>query len=56
MTERERFLITLIYLLQQEVQALRSVLSEWDLTKDCYVQWHHAEAMKVAIESMEHKL
>ncbi len=57
MGERERFLLALIYLLQQEVRALRSVLSEYDDRKhDVYVQWTQAETLRQAIETMEHKL
>lgn len=57
MAERERFLMVLIYLLQQEVAALRSVLSEFETDKkECYTQWTQAEIMRQAIETMEYKL
>lgn len=55
-TERERQLLALIVLLQQESEALRSVLSEWDAPKDCYVQFNRAEVWRRAIECMEHNL
>jgi len=55
-TERERQLLTLIYLLQQESEALRSVLSEFDAPKDCYVQMNRADTFRHAIEALEHAL
>lgn len=55
-TERERQLLALIVLLQQESEALRSVLSEFEADKSCYVQFNRAEAFRQAIECMEHKL
>lgn len=33
-----------IQVLEREVEALRSVLSEWEQDKSCFVQWHTAEA------------
>jgi hypothetical protein len=55
-TERERFLLALIYLLQQETEALRSVLSEWESDKTCYIQFNRALIFQATIEAMEHKL
>jgi len=42
----------LIYLLKKEIACLRSVLSEWDDDKDCYLQWNRAEAIRVVLENM----
>ena len=33
-----------IEILLREVEALRSVISEMDIDKECYTQWHTAEA------------
>lgn len=55
-TQRERDLLVLITLLQIENEALRSVLSEWDEPKDCYIQFTRAEACRDAIEVMECRL
>ena len=54
--ERERQLLALIVLMQQEIEALRSVLSEWDHDKSCYVQFNRADAFRHAIECLEHNL
>lgn len=56
MNERERFLLTLIKLLQEENECLRSVLSEWEEDKSCFVQYSRAEVFRAAIECLEHKL
>lgn len=53
---RERFLLTLIYLLMEEVLCLRSVLSEFEGDKSEYVQMNRAEILRAAIETLEHKL
>jgi hypothetical protein len=53
---RERFLLTLIYLLQKENDCLYSVLSEWDADKSCFVQMNQAEILRAAIEALEHSL
>lgn len=53
---RERYLQTMIYLLQQELEALRSVLSEFETDKSHYVQWNRAEILREAIETLEHQL
>lgn len=50
MTEREKLLITLIYLLSEETRCLRSVLSEWDEDKTSYVQFVRAEIVREAVE------
>jgi hypothetical protein len=34
-----------VKLLEEEIEALRSVISEFDLEKSCYTQWHKAEAI-----------
>lgn len=34
-----------IKLLQEEIKALRSVLSEWDQDKSCYLQMSKADAI-----------
>jgi len=54
--DRERQLITQIYLLQKENECLRSVLSEWEQDKSCYVQFNRADAFRQAIECLEHGL
>lgn len=56
MTERDQFIVAFVYLLKQEVEALRSVLSEWENDKDCYVMWRRAEDLRAIIESLEYKL
>jgi hypothetical protein len=53
---REKYLMCLIFLLQQEVEALRSVLSEYGAEHSQYVQWMRAEDLKRVIEGQEHKL
>lgn len=55
-TERERQLLALVVLLQLESEALRSVLSEWESDKSCYVQFNRADAFRHAIECMEQDL
>ncbi len=44
MSENEK-LKAIIWLLEQEVEALRSVLSEWDHDKSCYTQMSKADAI-----------
>lgn len=56
MTEQEWLLRTVIFLLRSEVDCLRSVLSEWDQDKSCYIQFIRAECLREAIEGYEHKL
>lgn len=55
-SERERLLLALIHLMQKEIECLRSVLSEWDQDKNCYVQFTRAEKFEAARETMEHEL
>lgn len=43
---REEFLIFYIRLLEMEVEALRSVLSEWDADKNCYIMMNKADAIE----------
>ena len=45
MSENER-LKAIVWLLEQEIEALRSVLSEWDCDKMEYLQMHKAEAIR----------
>ena len=52
MTESERRLSAAVYLLEQEIDCLRSVLSEWEEDKSCYIQWNRAEDLRRVIESM----
>lgn len=56
MNDRNRFLITFIYLLQREVECLRSVLSEFEGDKSEYIQMTAADDLRRVIENMEHKL
>ena len=52
MTEPERTLRAKIYLLEEEVDCLRSVLSEWEEDKNCFTQWMRAEDLRRVIESI----
>jgi len=56
MIERERYLIVMIYLLMDESQCLRSVLSEYGADHNQFTQWMRAEDLRRVIEGMEHKL
>lgn len=56
MTNREMTLITLIKLLEDEVQCLRSVLSEYDEDKSHFVQMKRADILRAAIETLEYKV
>lgn len=56
MSERERFLMVMIYLLQREVEALRSVLSEYGADHGQYTQWCRAQDYRRTIEGEEYKL
>lgn len=42
-----------IKLLELEVEALRSVLSEWDADKTCYTQWIKADAIQQVLWSLK---
>jgi hypothetical protein len=55
-SQRELELLCLIKLMQEEIECLRSVLSEWESEKTCYIQFNRAEIFKDARESLEHKL
>jgi hypothetical protein len=55
MNNKEQLLLSLCYLLQEEVDALRSVLSEWDENKQHFVQWIRAENLRRVTEDLEHK-
>jgi len=50
MTKREKELIALVELLMKERCCLRSVLSEFDEDKSCYVQWNRAEDLSITID------
>lgn len=41
-----------IYLLEQEVEALRSVLSEWDQDKSVYLQMNKADDIQRVLYSL----
>jgi hypothetical protein len=56
MSEREKLLITVIKLLTEECDCLRSVLSEWDTDKNCFVQMNRAEILMQARETLEYKV
>lgn len=56
MGERERFLFVMVYLLQQEIKCLRSVLSEYGAEHSQFTQWMIAEDLRRVIESQEYKL
>lgn len=43
----------MIYLLGKEVEALRSVLSEWDADKSSYVQWIRANKIREVIALLD---
>lgn len=49
----QKELIAMIYLLQKEVEALRSVLSEFDGDKSCYSQFMFAEDLRRVIENLK---
>jgi hypothetical protein len=53
---RERYLLTMIYLLSQEVISLRSVLYEYDGDKSEYLQMNRAELIREVIEHLEAEL
>jgi hypothetical protein len=52
MSEREKLLMTLVYLLREEVECLRSVLSEFDGAKREYVQMNRADIFRDARETL----
>lgn len=52
MNENEK-LKALIWLLEEEVEALRSVLSEWDHDKSCYLQMNKADAIRSVMYSIK---
>lgn len=52
MSKKEKLLLMLVELLMQERDCLRSVLSEWDEDKSCYVQWNRARDLEVVIDSL----
>ena len=45
--------IALIVLLRMENEALRSVLSEWEQDKSCYLQMNAADNIRAVIESIK---
>ncbi len=57
MTDRKQVRAALMVLLQEEVDCLRSVLSEYgEHDKSEYTQWVRANILRDAIETMDHKL
>ena len=56
MSDREQLLITLLKLAREEIECLRSVVSEWDTDKTCYIQFNRAEILKEARETLEFKI
>ena len=56
MTEREKLLITIIYLMRQEIDCLRSVLSEFEGDKNHFVQMNIANDLEVTIDKLETKV
>lgn len=55
-SQRELLLLTIIKLMSEEIDCLRSVLSEWEHEKDCFVQFNRAEIFKAARETLEFKI
>lgn len=53
---RDKIAIAIMVLLREEVECLRSVLSEWEEDKSAYSQMIRADILREAIETMEHKL
>lgn len=56
MRDRDMTLITIISLLKEEAQCLRSVLSEFDGDKQEFVQMNRANMLKDARETLEFKI
>lgn len=56
MTERDQFTTAMIYLMKQEIECLRSVLSEFDGDKRDYIQMVRADIIQAARENLEFKL
>lgn len=54
MSLRERQLIAIITLLEEEIQCLRSVLSEFETDKSHFVQFNRAETIAEARMVLEH--
>jgi hypothetical protein len=42
----------LIWLLEQENEALRSVLSEWDQDKSCFIQMNKADNIRAVLDGV----
>lgn len=51
MTNEEK-LMAIIYLLEQEVACLRSVLSEYDENKNHFIQMNCADNFRAALDSL----
>lgn len=56
MTAQEYFLRTMIFLMQEEIYALRSVLSEFEGDKKEHTQMIRADDYRTVIEGLQHKL
>lgn len=56
MNEREKILITIIKLLEEQVACLRSVLSEFEGDKHHFVQMVRADILNAAKETLEFKI
>ena len=54
--EQKRFFICLIYLMRDEIQCLRSVVSEYEADPCHFTQWMRAQDIRRVIEGMEHLL
>ena len=52
----EQFLRCLIFLMREEIDCLRSVLSEFEGDKSEYVQMNRADDIQRVREGMEHRL
>jgi len=56
-SKRERYLLMLISLLEEESQCLRSVLSEFnEEEKVVFIQYTRSKILREAIETLEFKL
>lgn len=50
--EKEKKLLTQVSLLELEVACLRSVLSEWEHDKSCFIQMTRADDLRRVIEEI----
>lgn len=56
MSEREKLLLTLLYLMREQIDCLRSVLSEFEGDKSHFVQMNRANILEHATETLEYKV